>query len=65
MKKRNLKIFFRASFITAVVLFYIAAVFLGVCKSWEGIRQVSYGEETPAVEISEKGIRILDFQLKF
>ena len=64
MRKRNLKIFFRASLITAVVLFYIAAVFLGICKSWEGIKLTSLGEEIPAVEISSGKIRILDFEFK-
>ena len=61
---RSVKLFFRSAIITAVVLSCIAAVFLGICKSYEAIRQVSFGQERKAVEITDEGVRILDFTIK-
>lgn len=49
---------------TAVVLFCITAVFLGICESWEAIRRISYKDERPAVYISEETVRILDFEIE-
>ena len=62
---RSLKLFLRSAVLTAVVLSCIAAVFLGICKSYEAIRQVSFGEEKSAVALTEEGIRILDFNINF
>lgn len=66
--KRNdkaVRIFFRSAAMTAVVLFCITAVFLGICESWEAIRQVSFKDDRPAVYLGNEGIRILDFELEF
>ncbi len=63
--KENVKIFFRSAAVTAVVLFCIATVFLGISKSYEAIHKISNGRERRAVEMTEDGLRILDFKLKF
>lgn len=63
-KNKNFKLFLRSAVITAVVLFCITAVFCGICKSYEEIRRISFGEEKSAVYISKDKIRILDFEFK-
>ncbi len=59
--KKKIKLFIRSSVITAVVLFCISAVFLGICKSYEEIRRISFKEDVSAVYICRDYIRILDF----
>lgn len=63
-KRKKIKIFIRASLITAVILVCITAVFLGICKSYEEIRRISFDETRAAVEFSSRKIRILDFEIK-
>ncbi len=62
--KESIKIFLRSAVITAVVLSCIAAVFLGIAKSYEAIQKISFGREQKAVEVTDEGIRILDFKIK-
>ena len=66
MKRNNkaIRTFLRSAIMTAVVLFCITAVFLGICESWEAIRRISYKDERPAVYISEETVRILDFEIE-
>lgn len=67
MKRNNksIRIFFRSAFMTAVVLCCITAVFLGICRSWEGIRRTSFKEDIAAVYFGDGYIRILDFEIEF
>lgn len=66
MKRNNkaVRTFLRSAIMTAVVLFCITAVFLGICKSWEEIRRISFKDERPAVYFGEEGLRILDFEIE-
>lgn len=62
--KEQTKIFLRSAAVTAVVLSCVAAICIGIFKSYEAIWQISFGQERRAVEITEEGIRILDFKIK-
>ncbi len=66
MKRNNkaIRTFLRSAVMTAVVLSCITAVFLGMCKSWEAIREISFKDERPAVHISKETVRILDFEIR-
>lgn len=65
IKGKETKLFIRASILTAVVLLCSTAVFLGICKSYEEIRRISFGEERAAVFIGREYIRILDFIIEY
>ena len=62
--KEHTKLFFRSVAVTAVVLSCLAALCVGIFKSYEAIWQISFGQERRAVEITEECIRILDFKIK-
>lgn len=62
-KTKNIKIFLRSAIMTAVVIFCIATVFLGICKCYSEIQKVSFGQEKAAVEIGSGYFRILDFEI--
>lgn len=38
---------------------------LGICKAYESIRFIGFGEYKNAIEISKEKIKILDFEIKF
>lgn len=59
MKKT--RAFFRAFFMSGVILLCIFIIYMGLVLSYEGIRKNGFGEEKQGVEISEGKIRILDF----
>jgi hypothetical protein len=65
IKGKETKLFIRASILTAVVLLCSTAVFLGICKSYEEIRRISFGEERSAVFIGKDHIRILDLVIEY
>jgi len=54
-------IFWRSLIISSVFIFNIILFVFGVSTAYENIQEVFRGEEKSAVEISEDGIRILDF----
>ncbi|MBQ0083960.1 MAG: hypothetical protein KBS52_04270 [Clostridiales bacterium] len=53
---RSLKISF-------VFVFDILLLIFGICRVYENMQQLSYGNYVNAVEITENGIRILDFNI--
>ncbi len=65
INRKQISLFIRSAILTAVVLFCSAAVFLGICKSYEEIRRISFGEERAAVFIGREYIRILDFIIEY
>ena len=63
MKKRQISVFFRTVFLSTVVLLCIILGFTAIAKSYENIRYVAYGEYKNAVELTDDGLRILDFYI--
>lgn len=64
-KNKNIRIFWRSALLTAVTVFCVAAIFLGVCKSYEEMQKLMQGQEKSAVYIGRDKIRILDFEIEF
>ncbi len=62
MKKRNT--FLRTIFISGVAFACIILLIIGIFESYENIREISFAEFTPSIEIKEDYIRILDFIIK-
>lgn len=54
-------VFWRSIIISSIFVFNIVLFVFGVSTAYENIQLVFRGEEKSAVEISEDGIRILDF----
>lgn len=59
--KKQLRIFLRTTVLWLVFLLCIIFAALSVCEIYENIRYTVYGEYKNAVELTEDGIRILDF----
>ena len=60
--KRNLRIFFKTVYITAVIIFCLVFGITGVMKAYENIREVCFGEYRNAVEIKDGRFRFFDFE---
>lgn len=63
--KGKFKVFLRTTAISSVVLLSVVFGSIGVCKAYENIRLVGFGEYKNAIEISKTGIRVLDFEINF
>lgn len=61
MKKQKIKIFLRTTIICTVVIMCIIFLLFSVCRIYENIRYIAYGEYKNAVEVTKDSIRILDF----
>lgn len=61
MKK---KLFFRAFYMTSVILFCVSLGVWGISKAYQGIRRVGYGEYTKALTSDGETIKILDFEFE-
>lgn len=59
--KNRIKIFLRTVYISSVIIFCLLLGFFGVCKAYEGIRLVGFGEYRNAIEIKDEKINLLDF----
>lgn len=59
-----MKDFLRKMTASAVVSSCILFGFLSVCKAYEGIRQIGFGEYRNAIEIEDGEIRIFDGKIK-
>lgn len=55
--------FIRKMMASAVVTSCIIFGFWGLCEAYSGIRDIGFGENKKAVEISQKEIRFFDFTL--
>ena len=54
--KNRIKIFLRTVYISSVIIFCLLLGFFGVCKAYEGIRLVGFGEYRNAIEIKDEKI---------
>jgi len=63
MRKNKIKVFLRTMVIATVVIICFIFAFLSICKIYENIRYIGYGEYKNAIEITEENIRILDFTI--
>ncbi len=61
--KGKIKVFLRTTAISSVILLSVVFGSIGVCKAYENIRLVGFGEYKNAIEISKTGIRVLDFEI--
>jgi len=62
--KFKTKIYFRAFYISLVVLLCVCLGWIGVSTAYENTVRIAYGEYKKAVEINSDSIRILDFVIK-
>lgn len=62
--KQNKK-FFRSLFFSLIIIFNIFIFALGVCTVYENMQLINFGKYVNAIEISDSGIKILDFFLQY
>ena len=65
MTKTDVKIFLKASALTALCIIVFSGIYLGFCESYEAIRSVRFGDERPAVAIGEGYLKFFDCELFF
>lgn len=63
MRKEKIKVFLRTTVIFTVVIMCLIFGFMSFCEIYENIRYIAYGEYKNAIELTEEGIRILDFTI--
>ncbi len=56
--------FLRKMYISAVVSACILFAAVSVCTAYEKMRLIGFGEYRRAVEITEQGVKIFDFEIK-
>lgn len=61
MRKEKIKVFLRTTIVFTVVMMCLIFGLMSFCKIYENIRYIAYGEYKNAIELTEEGIRILDF----
>ena len=61
MRKEKIKVFLRTTTVFTVVMMCLIFSFISFCEIYENIRYIAYGEYKSAIELTEEGIRILDF----
>lgn len=59
--KKKVILFLRTVYLTSVIIFCLVLGFYGICKAYEGIRLVGFGEYRNAIEIEDEKITFLDF----
>ena len=60
-----MKTFFRTTVIGTIIALSIIFGSISIAKAYENIKLVAFGEYKKAVELTENGIRILDFLIDF
>lgn len=63
--KRNFKIFIRSFYISTVIAGCLIFAFLGTAAAYENTARIGFGEYKKAVELTDGGIRIFDFEIEF
>ena len=63
MRRNKITVFLRTMTITTVIMICLIFAILSICKIYENIRYIGYGEYKNAIEITEENIRILDFTI--
>lgn len=59
------KIFLKSYYLTTVIIICIFIFCYGIGKAYESMVYMSSGEKKSAVRVTDSGIRILDFEIKF
>lgn len=60
--KKKVILFLRTVYLTSVIIFCLVLGLYGICKAYEGIRYVGFGEYRKAIEIDGEEINIFDFK---
>ncbi len=63
--KSQTRWFFKSYYLTTVIIICIFVFCYGIGKAYESMVYMSTGEKKSAVRITDSGIRILDFEIKF
>lgn len=61
MNKKQIKTFLRTTAVSSVIIACVFFSLFAFCEIYENIRYIGYGEYKNAIELTEDGIRILDF----
>ena len=63
LKRKEIRSFFRAFFITLVSILCVGGMYLGFCKSYEAIRKICFDDNRGAVIIGEGYVKFFDFEI--
>lgn len=63
--KENKKSFFRAFFMTSVIILCLIVACSGIALAYENTRSIGFGENKKAFETGEGFVRILDFVIEY
>lgn len=63
--KKTKKEFLRKFYISFIVTICIFLGFLSVCKAYENIRKISFGEYRSAIEIKDGNFKFFDYSFDF
>lgn len=62
-KRKDLKAFFRAFYMTLVCIGCAAFIYLGFCSSYEAIRKTCFNDDRAAVMIDEGYFKFFDLEV--
>ena len=62
--KRRTKVYFRTLYISFVIIMCLFIGCVGIALAYENTVQTAFGEYKKAIEITDEGIRVLDFVIK-
>lgn len=65
MKIKDVKTFCRSAYITAAVICSAVIIYLGMCKSYEAMRQTVFSDTRSAVIIGEGYFKFFDYEIFF
>lgn len=63
--KRNLKIFIRSFYISAVIMLCLLFGSAGIAKAYSAMRLTAFGEYRQAIDFKDGKLRIFDFEIEF
>lgn len=61
--KNKIKIFLKTLYLSGVIVFCFILGFSGICKAYENIRLIGFGEYRNAIEISDGTLKFFDYEL--
>lgn len=61
---RKIKVFLRTVYLTSVIIICLFVGIFGICKAYEGIRLVGFGEYRRAVEMDGEKIVFFDYEIR-
>lgn len=62
--KRRTKTYIRSFYISTVIILCFVFGWLGIATAYKNTVQVAFGEYKKAIELTDEGLRILDFIIK-